>query len=265
MLRFKEETLSSSVLVAYATHYGSTQEVAEAVAATLPERGLEVELQPMMEVRGLDRYGAVVRGTAIYMFRLHKDARRFLTRHREALARRPAAIFALGPFNGEEKEWQGVRAQPDKELAQFPWFTPVVREVFGGKFDPAKLRFPYNLVPYLKRLPASDIRHWKAIRAWATNLAERFQRASPWPPGSPYWLPCGQLRDGAVLTRMRVASNGSQTYAAQRHRRPEWKFRLTNQLCWMRRLKNLRLRRKPSMAASRRSQTLAPAAPGIEF
>jgi menaquinone-dependent protoporphyrinogen oxidase len=179
MLRSKGVTLSASVLVAYATRYGSTQEVAEAVAAELRERRLAVDIQPMRKVRTLEGYGAVVLGTAIYMFRLHKDARRFLSRHQEALTKRPVAIFALGPFNDEEKEWQGVRAQLDKELAQFPWFTPVAREIFGGKFDPAKLRFPYNLVPYLKRLPASDIRDWEAIRAWASNLAEKLQRTLP--------------------------------------------------------------------------------------
>jgi len=75
--------------------------------------------------------------------------------------------------SNDEKEWQGVRAQLDKELAMFPWFTPVAQEVFGGKFDPAKLRFHYNLVPYLRRLPASDIRDWTAIRAWASTVAEK--------------------------------------------------------------------------------------------
>ena len=109
------------------------------------------------------------------MFRLRKDARHFLTRHRKALSMRPIAIFALGPFNNDEKERQGVRAQLDKELAIFPWFTRVAQEIFGGKFDPAKLRFPYNLVPYLRRLPASDIRDWMAIRAWASDLAEKFK------------------------------------------------------------------------------------------
>ena len=171
--------MPASVLLAYATRYGSTQEVAEAVAATLRERGLEVDLQPMREASNLERYQAIVLGTAIYMFRLHKDARRFLSRHREALMHRPVAIFALGPFNDEEKEWRGVRAQLDKELARYPWLTPVAQEVFGGKFDPAKLRFPYDLVPALKRLPVSDIRDWKAIRAWASNLAEKLQPASP--------------------------------------------------------------------------------------
>jgi len=169
--------LSALVLVAYATRYGSTQEVAEAVAATLRERGLEVELQSAGELRSVEEYQAVVLGTALYMFRLHKDARRFLARRRATLAERPVAIFALGPFNDEEKEWQGVRAQLDKELAKFPWLVPVAKEVFGGKFDPAKLRFPYNLVPALKRLPVSDIRDWKAIHEWASDVAEKLQRA----------------------------------------------------------------------------------------
>src|SRR5439155_16364683 len=54
--------MSASVLVGYATRYGSTQEVAEAVAATLRERGLEVDIQPMREVRTLERYRAIVLG-----------------------------------------------------------------------------------------------------------------------------------------------------------------------------------------------------------
>ena len=97
--------MSVSVLVAYASRYGSTQEVAEAVAATLRERELEVDSQPMREVRTLERYSAVVLGTSIYIFRLHKDARRFLSRYREALSERPVAIFAMGPFHNDEKEW----------------------------------------------------------------------------------------------------------------------------------------------------------------
>jgi menaquinone-dependent protoporphyrinogen IX oxidase len=38
---------AAPVLVAYATRYGSMQEVAEAVAATLSEGGLEVDFQPI--------------------------------------------------------------------------------------------------------------------------------------------------------------------------------------------------------------------------
>ena len=169
--------MSASVLVAYATRYGSTQEVAEAVAATLRERGLEVDLQPMRQVRTLDQYRAVVLGAPLYMFRWHKDALNFLERHRAALTARPVAIFALGPFHVDEKEFQGAREQLDKELAKFPWLTPGAIEIFGGKFDPEKLTFPHNLVPALKKMPASDVRDWTAIHAWASDLVAHLQPA----------------------------------------------------------------------------------------
>jgi menaquinone-dependent protoporphyrinogen oxidase len=177
MMRGKETIMSASVLVAYATRYGSTQEVAEAVAATLRERGLAVDIQPMRDVRTLDQYRAVVLGAPLYMFHWHKDALHFLERYRTALTTRPVAIFALGPFHAEEKEFQEVRGQLDKELAKFPWLTPAAIEIFGGKFDPEKLTFPHNLVPALKKMPASDIRDWTAICAWANDLAAQFQPA----------------------------------------------------------------------------------------
>ncbi|RJQ54167.1 MAG: flavodoxin [Actinobacteria bacterium] len=169
--------MASPILVGYATRYGSTKEVAEAVAAALRDRGLTVDLRPLREVRTLDDYGAVVMGAALYMYRLHKDARRFLSRHRQALTKRPVAIFALGPVHdpSKEKEWRDSRAQLDKELANFPWLTPVAIEVFGGKFDPADLSFPMSW--FAGKAPASDARDWDRIRAWAGDLVSKLQAA----------------------------------------------------------------------------------------
>jgi menaquinone-dependent protoporphyrinogen oxidase len=167
--------MSASILVGYATRSGSTQEVAETIAATLREGRLTVVCQLLKEVQTLDGYGAVVLGAPLYMFRWHKDAMRFLARQRQALMARPAAVFALGPFHEDVKEFQDARAQLDKELLKFPWFAPSAIEIFGGKFDPTKLTFPYNLIPALKRMPASDIRDWTTMRAWAHGLAEQVQ------------------------------------------------------------------------------------------
>lgn len=59
--------MSASILVTYATRYGSTQEVAEAVAETLREAGLEVDVQPARKVRTLEGRRAVVLGAPLYM------------------------------------------------------------------------------------------------------------------------------------------------------------------------------------------------------
>ena len=169
--------MSTFVLVGYATRYGSTQEVAEAVATTLRECGLAVDIQPMRKVRTLAGYSAVVLGAPLFMFRWHKDARRFLSRHRKALTERPVAVFALGPTHDpyDEEEWQDSRAQRDKALAKFPWLTPVALEMFGGKYDPAKLGFPIKL--FVGKERASDLRDWTAIRVWASNLAAKLEPA----------------------------------------------------------------------------------------
>ena len=171
--------MSTLILVGYATRYGSTQEVAEAVAATLRECGIAVDVQPVREVRTLTGYGAVVLGAPLYMFRWHKDARRFLSRHRQALMERRVAIFALGPVHDphDEQEWQDSWSQLDKELARFPWFAPVARELFGGRYDPEKLGFPISL--FAGNEPASDLRDWTAIRAWATDVAAKLEIAGP--------------------------------------------------------------------------------------
>jgi len=176
--------MSDSILVAYATRYGSTQEVAEAVAATLRDSGLEVDIQPMRNVRTLAGHRAVVLGAPLYIGRWHKDARRFLSLHQEALTQRPVAIFTLGPTQPDEKEWEGVHAQLDQELAKYPWLTPVALELFGGKYDPAKLQFLDKLLATLPASPlhqmqASDARGWTAIRAWASELAAKLQPALP--------------------------------------------------------------------------------------
>lgn len=173
--------MKNKVLVTYASKYGSTQEVAEKVAATLREKGLVVDLQPMRKVRSLAGYEAVVLGAAIYYGLWHKDAVNFLTKNEVALVQRPVAVFALGPNSTDENERQGCQAQFDKELAKFPWLKPVVTELFGGRY-PAKLRFPDSMVAALPASPmhgkpASDVRDWAAIRDWAGNLAAKLQPA----------------------------------------------------------------------------------------
>lgn len=167
--------MATSVLVAYATRYGSTQEIAETVAATLREGGLTVDLRPARNVQTLAGYQAVVLGAPLYMFHWHKDARHFLERYQDILKQLPVAVFALGPFHNEEKEFQEVRKELDQELAKFPWLTPAAKAVFGGKFDPEKLTFPHNLIPAMKQMPASDIRDWTTIRAWANDLVAQLQ------------------------------------------------------------------------------------------
>lgn len=159
------------ILIAYATNAGSTREVAESVTQTLAAAGVQVELRPASEVRSLDDYRGVVLGAPLYMFRWHRHAHQFLKRNRAALSSLPIAIFALGPWHNKEDELQGARDQLAKELKKHPWLSPHAVTVFVGKFDPAKLTFPYNLIPAMKNMPATDERDWDVIKGWVEGIA----------------------------------------------------------------------------------------------
>lgn len=161
-----------TVLVAYATRYGSTQEAAEAIAAALQEDGYKVDVQLFQEVKTPDNYTAIVLGAAIYNARWHPDAHHFLTQYQETLRQRSVAIFALGPLDTSDAAMQRSRQQLEKELEKYPWLKPVVLGIFIGKIDPAKLGFFERLMT-----PASDRRDWEAVRTWANALAAQLQHS----------------------------------------------------------------------------------------
>ena len=174
--------MTSTVLVTYATRYGSTQEVAETVATSLRQHGLEVELRPMREVKTLDGYGAVVMGAPLYIGRWPNDVCNFLERFREALVQRAVMVFTLGPTQPDLAEWEGVRTQLQQQMAKYAWLQPVSLELFGGRYDPALLRFPDSLLAMLPasplhNLPANDVRDWEAIRAWSDKLVTQLEHA----------------------------------------------------------------------------------------
>ncbi len=154
-----------SILLAYATLYGSTQEVAEAITTTLRRDGIMVDLQPMQAVKNLDIYSAVVLGAAIYNARWHPEAHKFLSKYQETLRQLPVAIFALGPLSPSAAAMRRSRRQLEVELEKYPWLNPVAVEMFVGKSDPAKLGIFDRLFS-----KASDHRDWQAIRGWANAL-----------------------------------------------------------------------------------------------
>jgi menaquinone-dependent protoporphyrinogen oxidase len=152
------------ILVAYATKHGSTREVAERIARDLRDRGLAVDVMPAAEVGLVRGYDGIVLGGALYMGRLHKEARRFLARHRDGLAGRALAVFAMGPRTLEPADVASSRAQLEHALAGV---APDALAIFGGVVKPEALRFPFN------RMPASDARDWDAIDAWTAELFAR--------------------------------------------------------------------------------------------
>jgi menaquinone-dependent protoporphyrinogen oxidase len=158
--------MAEPILVAYASKHGSTQEVAERIALTLGLLGLKAESRPAAEVEDVSGYGSVVLGGSLYMGRWNADARKFLRRHRQALAEMPVGVFALGPQTLAAPQVAQSKAQLEQALAKEPTLHPILVEIFGGVIEPGALHFPFS------RMEPSDARDWVAIRRFAEQLGE---------------------------------------------------------------------------------------------
>jgi menaquinone-dependent protoporphyrinogen oxidase len=159
-----------TILVAYASKRGSTKEIAETVAATLRREGLGVCLERVEEVQSLDRYDAVVVGSAVYMKRWRGDARHFLKKHRKALRQVPLWVFSSGPV-GDPANDNPVWNEPPKIAEKVEELGGRGHVVFGGCL-PAE---PKNLIEraMVEGTPRQhrDRRDWTEIRDWAHQIA----------------------------------------------------------------------------------------------
>lgn len=166
--------MGEKILVAYASRYGSTREVAEAAGATLREHGIEAEVKPAKDVDALGECDGVVIATPFYIGSMLKDTTQFLERNRSELQERPVALLACGPVNADDDMGE-ARKQIDQALEKVPWLQPVAAEMFVGKYDADHLRFADKLVAVLPasplyRVPTHDDRDWDSIREWTEAL-----------------------------------------------------------------------------------------------
>jgi menaquinone-dependent protoporphyrinogen oxidase len=150
----------SDVLVVYATKHGSTERVARAVATAMQAAGAQVRIAPAVPFNeSLTGWDLVIIGGALYSGRWHRDAHRFLKRHRAELGSMPVAVFGMGPRQDTEDAWHRSRDQLDRALGKRAWLKPVSVAVFGG-VDPPRRHQP----------APRDLRDWSAIGDWARTV-----------------------------------------------------------------------------------------------
>ena len=171
----------SRVLVAYASKHGSTAEIAEVIADTLRGAGLDVDCVDAGAVRSVERYDAVVLGSAVYIKRWRGDAKRFLRRHRRTLARRPFWVFSSGPVGEPTGEEDQAWLEPPRTMRKVEQLGAREHVVFGGRMPP-DARGPAGRA-MAEGIPPEyrDRRDWNEIRAWAERVAAELRAAAPVP------------------------------------------------------------------------------------
>jgi len=161
------------VLVAYATKYGATAEIAERIGQVLREAGLRADVLPADRVGDLTPYQAVVLGSAVYIGQWRKEAAKFLRANETVLAEKPVWLFSSGPTGeGDPVELvQGWRF-PGKLQPIADRIQPRDVAVFHGAVDGGRLNFIEKWMLKNVKAPIGDFRDWDAIAAWAASIAD---------------------------------------------------------------------------------------------
>jgi menaquinone-dependent protoporphyrinogen oxidase len=155
------------VLVAYATKYGSTREVAQKIGDVLSSKGMEVTVSNVSDVTGISSFDAAVIGAPVMKFRFLPPARKFVKNNKQALNRIPVAYFSLG-FKMIDDTPEGREWMLKKLKAVTKHVTPVDVGLFGGKYVKPEKGFK---MPF----PEGDWRDWDKIATWAEGLAEKLK------------------------------------------------------------------------------------------
>jgi len=171
--------MAITVLVAYASKYGATAEIAEKIGQLLRQEDLQADVLPVNRVGNLVQYKAVIIGSAVYIGKWRKEAVNFLRTNEKLLAERFVWIFSSGPLGAGDpvelmKGWrfpEGLRPIIDR-------IQPRDIAIFHGMLDIKKLNLFEKFAIKNVKSPVGDFRDWDAITSWTTAIANELKKQS---------------------------------------------------------------------------------------
>ena len=169
--------MEGKVLVAYASKYGATEEIAEKIGDRLGEAGFDVDVAPADQVAGLESYEAVILGSGVYIFRWRKEAARFLKSNEKILTGKKVWFFSSGPTGeGDPEDLLEGWTFPEGLKPVAERIKPVGSVIFSGALFKDKLKGMEKWM--LKKVDAGigDFRDWESITTWADSIAAELKR-----------------------------------------------------------------------------------------
>lgn len=157
------------VLIVYASKYGSTGGVAEAIAEVIRGRGHDAAVHEAASAPAPGGYDAAVVGSGVYMGSWLKPASQYLDAHAAALGQRPVWLFGVGPLGAENPQPAGEPEQAAKLVESVGARAYVT---LTGALDRSRLGLADRLIARAVKAPEGDFRDWEAIRDWAHGIAE---------------------------------------------------------------------------------------------
>jgi menaquinone-dependent protoporphyrinogen oxidase len=158
-----------TVLVCYATRYGSTGEIASIIADELRKAHLRVTMSHLSDIHDIEPADAVVIGSPLYMGKWLAEAREFVSRFRTKLQIRPVAVFTVG-YSFRDRMNEDIKSG-DEALASIKLFiSPLAEGYFAGRVDPDSMNSTDREVTRLAGTTPGNFMNPEAVRNWARAL-----------------------------------------------------------------------------------------------
>ena len=158
------------VLITFGSKMGGTGGIAAVIAEHLEELGFDADVKPAPSVKIIDPYDAVIVGGGLYAGRWYRDARRFVKKHRQALAKRPVWLFSSGPLDDTATE--AVIPPTNQVRGYMDLIGARGHMTFGGKLDADVKGFPASA---MAKEMAGDYRDPDHIRTWVDDVAAQLK------------------------------------------------------------------------------------------
>jgi menaquinone-dependent protoporphyrinogen oxidase len=164
------------ILVTYASRFGSTRDVAAAIAEELTSAGFDVDVLYANPELDLSKYDGIVIGSPAYGQNWLPRASLFVIGNAERLANLPVAMFTTGML-GVKNPKMALREHNEiiSTLSEFaPAVSPVSTALFHGSFDRKNLPICLRIMDRIAGTPQGDQRNWDAIRSWGRKVGDLF-------------------------------------------------------------------------------------------
>ena len=165
-----------SVLIAYASEYGSTSEVAEMIGKTISKSGVRVDIKYIKHITNIKEYDQIIIGSPIQYDSWMDDAKNFLNTYEQELLKVRVSYFFTCLTLSQKSDKSKKQAQNyANNLEQLnPRIKPENIGQFAGVLDYSKFSFSFSIVARamfsILGVKEGDYRNWDVIRQWSNKL-----------------------------------------------------------------------------------------------